>query len=208
MKYKLLLLSVISLFILFCMVTIKIKENAEVIVENVKHDSFLLNGLYENLNIQFQSNNSYIGNETNLLDRSGKSVYMRNVVGKMKFVIRFRGTQCRSCVNVFNQYAERLKTMISDLGVESVVILLDSKNISDLQVIADKMNCEVYSIPKGNLPIELDNENHVIPFYFFTLSNLLMVQDCFIPADYLDVFWGIYIELIKREFYILDGNIS
>ena len=206
MKYKFLLLSVFSLFILFCLVTIKIKENANVSVERIKNDSFLLNCLYENLNKQFKSNNSFIKNETSLVDISGNTIYLRDIVGKMKFVIRFRGTQCRSCVNVFNQYTERLKKIISDLGADLVIILLDSENITDLQIVTEKMNCEVYGIPVGNLSLELENKNHIIPFYLFTLSNFLMIQDCFIPVDNLDDLLDVYIESIERKYLILDDK--
>lgn len=202
MKYKFLFLSLFSLLILFVLTIIKVREIDDYRFENVKCDSYLLSHLRENISKQLQSNNCCIDAGINLLDQSGEVIHFCDIIKETKFVIRFRGTQCRSCINIFNQYLERLQKVVSDIGNDSVIILLDSKNIEDLQVIADKMNCEVYSVSTGDLPLELDNEVYIIPFYFFTLSHFLMVQDCFIPVDNLNELLDVYVESIKRKYHV------
>lgn len=193
--------SCIAVFIFFCLVILKIKFSSEKTIEQLKDDSYAFNEMNDVICKQINVNNTFIYEDIKMLTESGDMKSVSKVIESGdKFVIRFKGSQCKTCVDIFNRNIYKFKDLIKYVGAKNVLILLDSNSVKDIKMIKKQTFCDVYGLPVGGLSIELESKDEIIPYYYFILSQKRIVQDCLVPILYLPKRTELYFDSIKRKY--------
>ena len=67
-------------------------------------------------------------------------------------------------------------------------------------MVRKQVKCPVYGMLIGDMPIELESKEHLIPYYYFSISKEMLIQNCFVPSNDFKDISKCYIKSMKRKF--------
>lgn len=207
---KIITFSVFMLVALFGMLLVA-KDNKEeennALTDQLKADSFNFNQILQITDEQLESENTFVTDSILFLTEKGNYEPLGNLMkGTDKFIIRFNDSGCTSCVEYFLKNINDIIQLSNDVKEENIMVVLNTKKPRDILLFKNKLKIpyEVYGVPLGDIPLEIEIQNEVVAYYYFILTNKMTSNDVFIPIQELSERTDLYFKSIKKHFNLLQ----
>ncbi|MCF2660386.1 hypothetical protein JQM83_14500 [Parabacteroides distasonis] len=198
-------LSVIGCIVLCLLIMIPNHNTNDQLIESLKKDSFNYNQLVSIILEQFAADNQKVNKDVLLMNSKGQTIPLSDIIlNNNKFIIRFNGVGCNSCIRFFNDNMHNINEMIESIGNENVIIVMNTMHPREINSFINKhqIKCNVYGLPIGNLSTLLEKQETVIAYYFCTVTKDMVLENCFINIQDWPERTEAYFKCIKRKFYV------
>lgn len=199
MKKNILIIFTVVFALYFWLSSIKDNHRRKVVMSDYKvqlnYQKNLKNLIQDNVIHQLYSNNTALSPQVELNDIEGNTINLLDLLAdKNKLVFRFSDQSCMDCVH---QELKHLDEIVTQIGIESVLILVDTKNDRLLRILSEKVQFknQFFSLKD---PIQIQIESLGIP-YLFTIDKSLIIKNLFIPSIELPMLSLGYYKFIEKE---------
>ena len=174
-------------------------------ISHLKKDSYNFQQLNSIVLEQYSAEGYELKDTIRIMNTHGQYIFLKALLsGNPKWIIRFNDIGCTSCIQYFKDHVESFKRMISDIGFDNVIVILNTVDPHELYVFEKQYNlsCRTVGCELGKFSDVLETKESVITYYFCTVTKDMVLENCFINIQDWPERTEAYFECIKRKFHV------